>query len=122
MEFEEKNKKIKIKLYKALVMSVLLYRCETWKMNKEDDKAMDGFQHKYLRRILNINWQDHISNKEVLKRANMERLSREVKKRRWKRTGHVLRQDDCTIAMTWAPEGRRKRRRLKTTWREEGER
>ena len=65
---------------KALLLSVLLYRCKTWKMNKEDDKAMDGFQHKCLRRILNINWKDHISNKEVLKRASMEQLSREVKK------------------------------------------
>ena len=33
--------------------------------------------------------------------------------------GHVLRQDrenDCDIAMTWVPEGQRKRGRLKPTW------
>ena len=59
-------------------------------MTKEDDKAMDGFQHRCLRRILKINWQHHIS-KQVLKRPNMEKLSREVKKRRWKMIGHVLR-------------------------------
>ena len=33
--------------------------------------------------------------------------------------GHVLRQDrrnDCNVALTWAPEGKRKRGRPKTTW------
>ena len=80
MEIQEKDKKIKIKLYQALVPSVLLYGCNTWKMIKDDNKAMDGFQHKCLRRILKINWQHHI--KEVIKRENMEQLSRKVNKRR----------------------------------------
>ena len=117
---KEITKRTKLKLYKALVLSVLLYGSETWKMNKGDDKAIDIFHHKCLRRILKINWQDHISNEEVLRRAKMEPLSREVKKRRWKMIGHVLRQDresNCSIAMTWAPEGQRKRGRPKTTWR-----
>ena len=39
--------------------------------------------------------------------------------------GYVLRQDrgnDCNIAVTWAPEGKRKRGRPKTTWRRTVER
>ena len=87
-------------------------------MNKEDDKAMDGFQHNCLRRILKINWQNHISNEEVLKIANMVQLSREVKKERWKMIGHVLRQDqenDCNITMI-GPRRTKKRGRPKTTW------
>ena len=27
------------------------------------------------------------------------------------------RENDCNVALTWAPEGKRKRRRPKTTWR-----
>ena len=50
----------------------------------------------------------------------MEPLSRDVKKRRGKLIGHILRKDknsDDAMALTWAPEGKRKRGRLKTTWR-----
>lgn len=57
--------------------------------------------------------------KELLERANTKPLSEEVKWRGWKMSRHVLRQDqdnDCSVAMTWAPEGKRKRGKPKTTW------
>ena len=52
----------------------------------------------------------------------MKPQSEEVKYRRWNinMIGHILRQDrndDSNIAMSWAPEGKRRRRRPKTTWR-----
>ena len=47
-------KRTKIKLYRTLVIPVLLYGCETWKMNKKDSKMLDVFQQKCLRRILKI--------------------------------------------------------------------
>ena len=114
------SRSTKLRLLKTLVVPVLLYGCETWKMNKGDDKAVDVFINKCLRRILNIQWQDHISTEELLRRADMRPLSEEVKRRRWKLIGHILRQDqnnDCNTAMTWAPEGKRRRGRPKTTWR-----
>ena len=42
---------MKLKLYKTLVVPVLLYGCETWKMNKGDDKLVDMFQSKCLRSL-----------------------------------------------------------------------
>ena len=65
-------------------------------------------------------WQDKISNRELLERANVEKLSEEVRRRRRRFIGHILRQqpdNDCVTALTWTPEGRRKRGRPKTTWR-----
>ena len=47
-------------------------------------------------------------------------ISDEVKGRRWKWIGHVLRKDGncyCMTALTWAPEGRRKVGSPKTMWR-----
>ena len=47
-------------------------------------------------------------------------ISHEIRVRRWKFIGHILRQEqgnDSNIALTWAPEGRRKRGRPRTTWR-----
>ena len=89
-------------------------------MNRGDNRAVDVFHNKCLRRILKIRWQDHISTEELLERADIKALSKEVKLRRWKMIGHILRQDhniDCSIAMTWAPEGKRRKGRPKTTWR-----
>ena len=65
------SRKTKIRLYKALVKPVLMYGCETWKI--------DVFQNRCLRRIMKIKWQDKINNRELLERANVERLSEEVR-------------------------------------------
>ena len=80
-------------------------------MNKSDDKEINVFQNKCLRKILEVRWQDHVSTEELLERAEMEPLSRDVKRRRWKLIGHILRKDknsDDAIALTWAPEGKEK--------------
>ena len=115
-------------LYKTLVKPVLMYGCETWKMNKSDENKIDVFQSRCLRRIFKIRWQERITNKDVLKMAEMENLSEGVRKRRWKFIGHIMRKkpnNDCRTALTWTPEGtegRRKRGRPKTTWRKTVER
>ena len=44
----------KLKLYKSLVLSVLLYGSETWKMTKGDERKLNTFQTKCLRRIMMI--------------------------------------------------------------------
>ena len=89
-------------------------------MNEVDNKRMDTFMFKCCRRILKIRWPYVISNDEILKRTKLRRISEEVKIRRWKWIGHVLRMEDnsdCITALTWKPEGRRKIGRPRTTWR-----
>ena len=59
-------------------------------------------------------------NTTVLDIAGAAKISEEVRRRRWNWIGHVLRKeasDDCAVALGWAPEGKRKRGRPKTTWR-----
>ena len=61
----------------------------------------------------------------ILKMAEMENLSEGVRNRRWKFNGHIMRKEpnnDCRTALTWTPEGRRKRAKPKTTWRKTAER
>ena len=94
-------------------------------MNKSDENKIDVFQSRCLRRIFKIRWQERITNKEVLKMAEMENLSEGVRKRRWKFIGHIMRKEpnnDCRTALTWTPEGQRKRGRPKTTRRKTAER
>ena len=54
----------------------------------------------------------------------MKPMRKEEKQRRWKMIGHILKQNqnsDCNIVMTSAPEGKRRRVRPKTTWRQTAE-
>ena len=49
-------------------------------------------------------------------RADMKPMRKEMKQRRWKIIGHILKQEqnnDCNIAITWAPEGKRRSARPK---------
>ena len=105
---------------KSLVLSVLLYGCETWKLTKGEEEKLDVFQTRCLRRVFKIRWQQHITNEAVLEMAGAAKISEEVRRRRWNWIGHVLRKpatDDTSVALGWTPEGRRKRGRPKTTWR-----
>ena len=104
------SKRTKMKLYKIVVLPVLMCGCETWKMTKSNENILDVFQNKCLRKIHIIRWQDHITTKELLAKAEMSPVSQEVKRRGWKFIGHILRQDrtsNTRMALNWRPEGKR---------------
>lgn len=56
---------IKIRTYKALVLSTLLYAAETWTVRAEDARISESFHMKCQRQILGIRWQDYVRNAEV---------------------------------------------------------
>ena len=103
------------------VISVLLYGCKTWRTTQADEKKLDAFLRKGLRRILKIYWPMRITNEEVRRRAGIrETISDQVARWRWTWLCHVLRMDHHShprIALTWVPEGKRKRGRPRETWR-----
>ncbi|XP_061904777.1 uncharacterized protein LOC133650969 [Entelurus aequoreus] len=48
----------KIAVYRAVVLSALLYCCETWTTYRRHIKLLEQFHQRCLRRICNIKWQD----------------------------------------------------------------
>ena len=60
----------KLKVYRAVVLSSLLYGCETWTIYRRHLKQLERFHQRALRSILGILWQDRVTNTEVLERAN----------------------------------------------------
>ena len=114
------SKKTKLSVYRACVMSVLLYGCESWGMAKKFEDKLDKFQNKSLRHLLKIRWNMFVRNSEVRQIAHTEQISMIIKRRRWKWIGHILRMERSELArnaLTWKPDGRRGVGRPKTTWR-----
>jgi len=61
----------RIDVYRAVVLSILLYSCETWTIYRRHIHSLDKFHLRCLRQITGIKWQDKIPNTEVLERCKM---------------------------------------------------
>ena len=55
----------KMRLYRALVLSTLLYGCESWTMSAETTKKVQAFETKRYRRMLGITWKERKTNEYV---------------------------------------------------------
>ena len=114
--------KIKCKLYKSLVLSTLLYGCETWTLYQESKKRISAFETKAFRRLLQISYREHKTNLFV--RAEIEKrighntaLLDIVLQRKLSFYGHISRHDNlCKTIMQGYVEGKRNRGRPKRNW------
>ena len=61
----------KVNVYKACVIRTLLYGSESWTMRAYQEKRLNVFHMRCLRRILGITWQDKVTNKVVLEKAGI---------------------------------------------------
>ena len=112
--------KTKLKLFNSTIKTVLLFSSEYWKISIEITNKLRVFIHKCLRIILRISWPMKVSNKSIRERCNQEDIMVDVARRRWSWIGHVLRKPDNSIskeALCWTLERKRKRGRLRLTWR-----
>ena len=109
----------KIRLFNSNVKSVLLYGAETWRTTKTTIKRVQTFINSCLRRILKIHWPNTIRNADLWERTNQVPAEEEIRRRRWRWIGHTLRKPTNITrqALTWNPQGKRKRGRPKNTWR-----
>ena len=87
----------KLKVYQACVLSTLLYGAESWTTYASQENRLESFHLRNLRRILNIHWQDKITNTEVLERAKILSIHMLLAQRRLRWLGHVHRMQDGRI-------------------------
>ncbi|XP_071793280.1 uncharacterized protein [Asterias amurensis] len=90
------DRAIKIKFFRACVESILLYGAETWTTTQKMNDRINGCYTQLLRRVLNIHWQDHTTNREVY--GNLPPLSETIMQRRLQFAGHCLRTADQPIS------------------------
>ena len=58
----------KVKLMRTLILSAFLYACESWTVIAETEKRIQALEMRCYRRLLNIFYKDHVTNKEVRNR------------------------------------------------------
>ena len=78
----------------AVVLSTLLYACETLTVYQRHAKKLNHFHLSCLRKLLKIRWQDKIPDTEVLKKAKMKSVHTLLKLAQLRWTGLVTRMPD----------------------------
>ena len=62
----------KVRLVKAMVCPVVMYRCESWTIKKAEHQRIDAFELWCWRRLLRVPWTVRISNQSILKEISPE--------------------------------------------------
>ena len=62
----------KVRLVKASVFPVVMYRCESWTIKKAQHRLIDAFELWCWRRLLSIPWTARRSNQSILKEISPE--------------------------------------------------
>ena len=110
----------KIRLMRSIVISVLLYACETWTLTADILKKLQATEMRCFRKLLGISYRDHITNDAVRDRIRQaigpyDDILTTVKKRKLKWFGHVSRSSGLakTILQGTVQRGRRRGRQKK---------
>ena len=87
----------KMTVYRACVLSALLYGSESWTVYSRQERRLNTFHMRNVTRILSIKWSDHITNNEALRRAATPIIYTLLRQRRLRWQGHVCRMQDGRI-------------------------
>ena len=62
----------KVRLVKAMVFPIVMYRCESWTTKKAEHQRIDAFELWCWRRLLRVPWTARKSNLSILKEISPE--------------------------------------------------
>jgi len=90
-------KNLKIKIYRTIILPVVLYGCETWSLTLREERKLRVFENMVLRRIsgprmdeVTGKWR-RLHNEELNDLYSSPNIVRVIKSRRMGWTGHVAR-------------------------------
>ena len=64
----------KLSVYKAIVLTTLLYASETWTVYQRHAKKLNRFHLNCLRKLLRVKWQDKVPDTEILEQTGMSSI------------------------------------------------
>ena len=89
------SKNLKIKIYRTIILSVVLYGCETWSLTLREECRLRAFENWVLRRVFGPKrdevtgeWKK-LHNEELSDLYPLPNIVRVVKSRRMRWAGHV---------------------------------
>jgi len=119
------SKNLKIKIYKTIILPVVLYECETWSLTLREECRQRVFEKRVLRKVfgpkrneVTEEWRK-LHNEELNDLYSLPNIVRVVKSRRMRWAGHVARMgEDRGVhrVLVGNPEGKRPLGRPRRRW------
>ncbi|KAJ4446515.1 hypothetical protein ANN_13211 [Periplaneta americana] len=119
------SKNLKVRIYKTVILPVLLYGCETWTLTLREEHRFRVFENKVLRKIFGAKrdevtgeWRK-LHNTELHALYSSPNIIRNIKSRRLRWAGHVARMGESRNAyrvLVGRPEGKRPLGRPRRRW------
>ncbi|KAJ4432287.1 hypothetical protein ANN_20905 [Periplaneta americana] len=119
------SKNLKVRIYKTVILLVVLYGCETWTLTLREEHRLRVFESKVLRKIFGTKrdevtgeWRK-LHNTELHALYTSPDIIRTIKSRRLRWAGHVARMGESRNAyrvLVGRPEGKRALGRPRRNW------
>ena len=116
---------IKIKIYRTIILPVVLYGCDTWSLTMREETKLRAFENMVLRRIFGPRrdevtgeWR-RVHNEELNELYSSPNIVRVIKLRKMRWGVHVARVGEergVYRVLMGQPEGRRRLGRLRRRW------
>jgi hypothetical protein len=119
------SRKLKVKIYKTIILPVVLYGCETWSLTLREGHRLRVFENRVLRRIFGPKGDEvtgqwrQLDNMELRNLYSSSDITRQIKSRRMMWTGHVARMGEgrnVYRVSVGKPEGKRPLERPRRRW------
>jgi hypothetical protein len=119
------SRNVKVKIYKTIILPVLLYGCETWSLTLREEHRLSVFENRVQRRIFGPKrdevtgeWRK-LHSEELHNLYSSPDIIRQVMSRRMRWAGHVARTGEerkVYKALVGKPEGKRPLGRPRRRW------
>jgi len=119
------SKNLNIKIYRTIILPVVLYGCETWSLTLREERKLTVFKNRVLRKIFGPRrdevtgeWR-RLHNEELNNLYSSPNIVRVIKSRRMRWAGHVARKGEergVYRVFVGKPEGKRPLRRPRRRW------